>query len=391
MIAVIADDLTGAAELGGIGLRYGMTVEICTGLHGHSKPDILIIATDTRSMAEPQALMETARVTAAVSALKPRLIFKKVDSVLRGHVVAELNAHLGYLKLKKALLIPANPILGRTITKGQYFLNKQPIHLSSFANDPEYPIRSSDIRDMLRAGGHAVHFCSKQDALPPAGIITGECEIEEDFKHWLDKRDQDTLLAGASGLFKALLEALTTRPAISGAANDSLLPALFVCGSTFNRSKQLVEAVNLQEGPVSYMPRNIAVSANPDERHYEKWADDVVSLLKKHQKAIIAFQESPTMDIETIAGSLRQKKACLVEKVLQKIDIRELLIEGGATASAIMKRLELNTFSPVNEFTTGVIRMKANERDGLFLTLKPGSYDWPKSLWTFENANNVPL
>ena len=29
MIAVLADDLTGAAELGGIGLRYNLRVELC--------------------------------------------------------------------------------------------------------------------------------------------------------------------------------------------------------------------------------------------------------------------------------------------------------------------------------------------------------------------------
>lgn len=107
MIAVIADDLTGAAEIGGIGMQYGLTVEINTVADLKSKADLLIIATDTRSMPKKQALLKTAELTVALYNIKPQLIFKKVDSVLRGHVIAELNIHLLQFGLKRALLVPA--------------------------------------------------------------------------------------------------------------------------------------------------------------------------------------------------------------------------------------------------------------------------------------------
>jgi hypothetical protein len=37
----------------------------------------------------------------------------------------------------------------------------------------------------------------------------------------------------------------------------------------------------------------------------------------------------------------------------------------------------------VQELAAGVIRMKVHGTDGLFLTLKPGSYDWPPQIWDF--------
>ena len=43
MIVVIADDLTGAAELGGLGLRHGLTVEIVTDTDQYSQKDLLVI------------------------------------------------------------------------------------------------------------------------------------------------------------------------------------------------------------------------------------------------------------------------------------------------------------------------------------------------------------
>ena len=49
MLAVIADDLTGAAEIGGIGLSYGLKVEISSKVNPSTEADLLVIATDTRS------------------------------------------------------------------------------------------------------------------------------------------------------------------------------------------------------------------------------------------------------------------------------------------------------------------------------------------------------
>ncbi|MBD0288263.1 MAG: four-carbon acid sugar kinase family protein, partial [Flavisolibacter sp.] len=133
MIVVLADDLTGAAELGGIGLHYNLDIEINMTVNPQSKASLLIISTDTRSMKKEKAGIEAAKVTAKVMKLKPDLIFKKVDSVLRGHILPELTAQLEQLKLQKALLVPANPALNRTLSNGTYYIEGKPIHLSDFS------------------------------------------------------------------------------------------------------------------------------------------------------------------------------------------------------------------------------------------------------------------
>ncbi len=124
------------------------------------------------------------------------------------------------------------------------------------------------------------------------------------------------------------------------------------------------------------MPTEIVNLTEPTESLYDNWADEVTALLYRYNKAVIAVD-----DIVTDAVNLRQKKALLVEKVLKKIAVKELLIEGGATASAVIKQLNLTCFTPVQEFSTGVVRMKATQHNDLFLTLKPGSYTWPAQVW----------
>jgi len=106
MITVIADDLTGAAELAGIGLTYGLSVELVMQADLESAElaataDLLVIATDARSVPEPIAVQEMTIATAAAWSLKPDLLYKKVDSVLRGYVLAETEAQMQVMGLKK--------------------------------------------------------------------------------------------------------------------------------------------------------------------------------------------------------------------------------------------------------------------------------------------------
>jgi D-threonate/D-erythronate kinase len=384
MIAVIADDLTGAAELGGLGLRYGLNVEINTKIISQSKADLLVIAGDSRSKNKEEAIEEMTGITSKVARFEPTLIYKKVDSVLRGHVIDELSAQLKELKLNKALLVPANPALGRTIRNGTYYLNDEPIHLSSFSKDPEFAINSSNVLDMVRAEGHPVHVRKKEDGLLENSIVIGEAVTSNDLKEWAAQIDDKTLLAGASGFFTAILDAIKANPrnANNVTASHFSSPALYVSGTTFSKKIEGIRKIKSNDGPVSYMPPQIIASPNPTVDAYNKWAEEIMLLLSKHKKAIIAIDPETVPEKET-ALSLRTKTACAVEKIFDQIYIRELVVEGGSTAAAIIKRLDFNSFFPVQEVSPGVIRMSVEDKDDLFLTLKPGSYDWSLEIWNF--------
>lgn len=385
MIAVIADDLTGAAELAGLGWHYGLHTEMIYGnaINGN-EADLLVVATDTRSVNEQEAVAITTEINAALQQAHLARIFKKVDSVLRGHVLAELRVQLRMFSLKRALLLPANPALGRTISDGEYFINGQPAHLTSFARDPEFPVTSPDVKDMLRAAGDEVKLCRRGDALPETGIIVGECTSEDDIRHWLQLADDQTLLAGGSGFFKILLESLGYRQQEHHDEPYAMnYPALYVCGSTFGKSRALVGKISREGGPVSYMPPDIVKLPSPPDALFDAWANEIVSLLKIHQKAIVGIHDDATPGEAATAAALRSKKAAVIKIVFERTPVRELLIEGGSTAAAIINRLNLHGFSPVKELGPGAIKLKPHGRNDLFLTLKPGSYDWPEGAWNF--------
>lgn len=389
MIAVIADDFSGAAELGGIGLRYHLSVEVNTTVNPRTQADVLIIATDARSLSKQEAVLVMQKLMQQLVALQPEMIFKKTDSVLRGHILAELAAQLPIAQCEKAVLVPANPTLGRTIQNGRYFLHGQPVHETSFSEDPDFAITSSVIEDMLQVNGHTVHIKKVHETLPAEGIIVGEATATQDLQAWAARIDQQTLAAGAAGFFEAILDTkfagkLPAKKAglIQATPYDSTAPSLFVCGSTFSNSRHQVQKVHAAGGPVSYMPGDIMQSDLMGRYSYIKWGDEVTNLVKKFGKAVVAIHPDATREWPVQPVLLRQKMAGLVNEVLQGGLVKELFIEGGATAWSVVNASGLTQFFPVEETGAGVVRM-CTHGAALCVTVKPGSYPWPAAMWKF--------
>ena len=100
-ILIIADDLTGAADCG---VACGPGAVVLLGKPDGRVPDAAVLAIDanTRSMTPEQAAQTTARLVTDLVHLcdsgardhQPVLLFKKVDSTLRGNVGVELAAAL---------------------------------------------------------------------------------------------------------------------------------------------------------------------------------------------------------------------------------------------------------------------------------------------------------
>ena len=359
MIVVVADDLTGAAELAGIGLRFGLTTTVSMILETDTKTDLLVIAADTRSKEEKRAAAEMGVIARRLRQLQPDWIYKKVDSVLRGHIVAEINSQLAELGWPRALLIPANPSLGRTIRDGHYFLQGVPVDQTSFSADPEFAIGSSDIQKMLR---FEVAVRKPGEELPATGIIVGEVSTEEDLATWTGRIGENMLAAGGSGFFAALLTAAGLRRTGGVPAEPSFgAPVLFVSGTTFGDNRERIRRLHADGGPVRYMDNY-------------NWVGEAAALLRESGKAVVGIGD---VEQGAAAATLRTAMAEGVYRIIRGANVRELVIEGGATAYAILQRLGLYHFYPVEELAPGVVRMRAAD---LFITVKPGSYRWPETI-----------
>lgn len=375
MMVVIADDLTGAAEIGGLALKYGLMAEITTTVNLHSSADLLIIDTDTRSLSQTAAKAVITEICRGVKALQPTLLFKKIDSVLRGHVLAEIQLQQELLQLPKALIVPANPGLGRTVVNSTYLLNGQPLHQSSFSQDPEFPVYSSGITELLQAKDGDIQVLPHHAPQPEAGIVVAEVENSTDLVAWSKKLDAGTLVAGAAEFFATILEAGNMRPVSTEKSSATLQPpALMICGSAFHKSRAFVKKIEQDGFPVSYMPA--ALDTTVDTELFQRWMEDTLQQLKQEGKVSIAVH--PQMeDDKAHALSIRNKMAEAAAFIAGQATLHEILIEGGSTAAAVMRKLGIDRLYPTMALAPGVTRMRVQGNEELHLTLKPGSYEWP--------------
>jgi uncharacterized protein YgbK (DUF1537 family) len=125
-VLIIADDLTGALDsavaVAGAGLRCAVARrpdDVAAALAG--RPDVLGVSTASR---EGGAAAARSAVAAALDAALdaagelPEILFKKVDSRLKGHVADELGALAARAGRGRALAAPAIPAQGRTVSGG---------------------------------------------------------------------------------------------------------------------------------------------------------------------------------------------------------------------------------------------------------------------------------
>ena len=381
MIAVIADDFTGAAEIGGVGLRNRLKVVIETEYIQNSDADLLIIATDTRSLQASEASEHIIKITERLLKFNPKFIFKKVDSVLRGNITKELIAQIETSHQKRSVIVAANPIFKRIIRDGVYYIDYVPLEKTWFSSDPEYPVRSSSVLEILGSSDKwPIISLKHDDYMPDNGFIVGDVNDMDDFQKWSHLIDDKTLPAGSSGFFNALLEGQR----IFGTENYPVIPfgdrALYVLGSTYPKEPDFLKKLEENGHFISNIPDEIYYNKNFNKCHLDLWADNIARGIIAHKKVITPILRSPSQEPD-LAFRIRENIGELIKKVLERIEINELLIEGGSTTSVVLKYLNINKLIPIQELDTGVIRMKIDEFPDLCITTKPGSYFWPDSVW----------
>ena len=388
MIAVIADDFTGAAEIGGIGLHHGLKVIIETQVREIPDIDLLVIATDTRSFTKEKASDEIRKLTREINRLNPKYIFKKIDSVLRGNIIDELVAQMRESEKTKAVVIAGNPQFNRIIKNGIYYVNGTPLGETFFSTDPQYPIQSSNILKILSNGhcGLDVISATVDQKLPPEGLIFGDVVSKEDMTEWAKRLDKNSVVAGGAGFFDSILNqdypVIKSKSEVRYELGDK---TLFVFGSTYPKSDKLIKQINQLGMCIVNMPEKIYFNTNYDTDLLERWADDIVTRIEKHQKVVVTINHQNSSE-KDISARVRETIGTLIRKVVDKIDFDDLLIEGGDTTSVILKHLQVNTLSPFQELGHGVIQMKTDQYPGMRITTKPGSYNWPENIWISDVA-----
>ena len=384
-VFVIADDITGAAEIAGVCLRYGRTVSFGIDAIPDVLADICIIATDTRSLTEDEAAAIHSKIAFEVFRQQPSLIFKKCDSVLRGFVLAELAATLEQSSYSKILLEPANPSTGRCIADGMYTVGGQLIHETGFAIDPDFPATDPSVQNMLikRSRSHESITniqVGKLQSLERNTLSVPDCSSVEDMTHICSLADEQTLLCGSAVFFEQMMlcKGVFSEEMNTDAAFTLSTDFLLIAGTTHPESKRFAEKLQKNNCPVIKFPEEFLTEII-DEAAFAEWVNALVNQWQVCGKMSVGLSDRP-VEFPDSKAVLKARLSAVASRLLESCEVKELLIEGGATTYSLLSALQWNSLTPLAELAPGVLRMKVNNSAGTFLTIKPGSYSWPEKM-----------
>lgn len=385
---VVADDLTGAAELAAVGARYGMRAEVLVKAEPHEaaapETDLVCYDTDSRFCSPEEAARRASAAAAWPRRAGAKWLYKKVDSVLRGQVTAEVLAIMRQLKLDSALLAPANPGLGRMIQNGRYFVQGRPINQTEFRADPEYPRLSANVLDLITRPKDVLICVGRVgEPLPSTGIIVCEAVNGDDLADWARRSDLRRLHAGGAEFFAAFLAARGLRHKAPADGRQVRTPdnskELFVCGSISEATRAFVEMARRRNTPIFGLPVELAQGNQFSSAATAALARGVFEAFEQCRRVILHVGLPPVTD-RVIARTLVRHLAQVAELVLGHPGITRVYVEGGATAAELVERMGWRRLMLVGELAPGVVTLRPEAAPALRLTMKPGSYRWPDDI-----------
>ena len=135
-IGVLADDLTSAADGAGPFVMRGHGAWVGRGRLPRQESDVIAVDSGSRSAPEAEVAERVSRLTAQDLASRD-ILYKTVNSTLRGHVRAELDAAFRASGRQQALVFaPAFPAAGRTTVGGVQCVDGIPVSETAYGRDP---------------------------------------------------------------------------------------------------------------------------------------------------------------------------------------------------------------------------------------------------------------
>ena len=358
LIAVIADDLTGAADTGVQLVHAGYRTAVFFRATEVLADDLDAVAFDTDSRTMPAGFAAKRVLEVAHLAREARVVYKKLDSTLRGNVAAELAAALGGARRGRVVVAPAFPAAGRTTVGGIQSVHGVPVDETEMANDPHTPVREAHVPSLLADAFSSVGALGAGDLADPERVrrtledyecVVADADRDADLEALVRAvPDPDRVLwAGSAGLALALGSVYPGPSAGAvGVQRAPVRPVLVVVGSLSGVAREQVRRLVEEYGEVG-----VPVGGG-EPNAVQKAVEAARETLAGGTCAVVHSPEDRVASSESVLGSLAEVAWRLSEEGL----FEGLVLTGGATAVGVARRLGDSGIRLEGEVETGVPR-----------------------------------
>jgi uncharacterized protein YgbK (DUF1537 family) len=352
--AIIADDLTGALDAAAPFARRGLHTRVAIGPDSldqalNSGAAVVSVNTDSRHLPPRTAAALTAASVERLAAHAPRLLIKKIDSTLRGNVVAESIAALEAVPGRNLLICPAMPAQGRVLQEGILYVHGVPLPESPIGRDERSPPPKEPLADLFRAARPDLGVLPLAAGTDPRGTIsdriviadaTGEDHLERLARETLPNTGR-TLFVGAGGLTAALADAAFGPVVKAPAPDNARRTLLFLVGS---------------RNPQSAAQCATLLTDRPDCLILEAPAGHVDGGTLAGPDGLILVRPShcnPAVELD--ADEVADALAIAAAKLLDARNIGAVLATGGDTVLALLRQMRIDCLEIMGELQPGVV------------------------------------
>jgi 3-dehydrotetronate 4-kinase len=403
LLGCIADDFTGGTDLANnlvkSGFRAVQTLGVPRDAEATVDSDAVVVALKTRTSPPEQAVEESLKALGWLRTLACKQFYFKYcstfDSTPRGNIGPVIEALLEALGSDFTIACPAFPDNGRTVYRGHLFVQDVLLSESGMQNHPLTPMTDPNLVRFLSAQTSAKVGLVRFDRIGqgPKAVIQEIQKLRQDgvriaITDCLGNADlivlggaaKDlTLVTGGSGL------------ALGLAANFGLfgtapvpVPAFpggraILAGSCSKMTLRQVEHAKAGCRHRQISVKNLAQDSEAEIRDVLSWATE----MRSGPKPLLIYTSEPVEELTKNQNELGFEKASsLCEHALAEIasslvdnGVTQLIVAGGETSGAVVKRLGLELLKIGPEIDPGVPWTLATGRGRqLALALKSGNF-----------------
>ncbi|MGM0877106.1 MAG: four-carbon acid sugar kinase family protein [Bacillota bacterium] len=414
-IGIVSDDLTGANDSGVQLAKKHLSSTVVFDYKKstvHTKPDVLIVDTDSRAKRESDAYIAAYQAASFLKKEGYQHLYKKVDSTLRGNISAELSAIEQVYQPEMVVIAPAYPKMNRQTIHGHHYVNGVLITETEFSKDPKTPVTESFIPELLKQyrergiglidkvylNKSIVEVIQTVNTFLEKGVTWFVCdgETEADLQKVTEvfsKMNKRTVWAGSAGLIEYLPESLKLTP--SNAENShgiKIDKTLVVSGSLSQVTKQqlvivedLANSFFIEVDPVELVKQTFKVESFVEELKRNYQHDYFVLYVEASEGNRLSAKEAGEelgLTLTEVSEFISKGLGKIAKRLLESCSsIHGMVLTGGDTAKAVCSEIEITEMELYAEVEPGLpFGRVSSEQHSYWAVTKAGGFGHEQSL-----------
>jgi len=423
MIYVIADDLTGANDTGVQFTKKGYTtiVSILGKSVAQNIPEdlnVFVVDTETRELESKIARKILRNILKKLNINKSDMIYKKVDSTLRGNIGHEIEEIMNILRKDVCIFSPSFPSQQRITVGGYLIVQQKPLGLSEYSlhnldqgensfipllleKQTKFSIGQIYLKEVCR--GQETILKKINDLYQKGNqIIVIDSTDEEHLKNIFEsclKFDGSVLFSGSAGLAKHFpnIDNKNKVPKIKIGNNKG--PVIVVAGSRHSlmekQIKHLKNRINFTELII-----DLERIFSNKERILDDYATICIKAIKGNYDLVInthaIYNEEKlinkklmlkyNIDFRELEIKIKNFLGELTSRIVKNCYARNLILTGGDIALGVCRELGISNLTILDELLPGIPLAVVNYGNyNLNIITKAGGFGKEDTLYNLIN------